>query len=106
MQRGFERRAGFKPTSALTIALLAAFATGLAGCDAYNKSFNAAFDKSMHDSCVKSAVGNSAAPDVAERYCSCMVSQFQGMSVQEKQSLTPASDKVSAAAAHCNTDRL
>ena len=99
--RRFERDADFKSNTVLRLALAAALASGLAGCDAYNKSFNASFDKSVHDSCVKSAVQNSAAPDAAERYCSCMVGQLKDLSVKEKQSLSPASDKVQAAAAHC-----
>ena len=54
----------------------AALASGLAGCDAYNKSFNASFDKSTHDSCVTSAQTHGAAADVAEKYCTCVVAQL------------------------------
>jgi hypothetical protein len=101
VQRRFERRATFRLKWFLVPVLLAALSANLAGCDAYKKGFSQAFDKSMHDSCVKSAVANSAPADAAERYCSCMVGQLQGLSVSEKQSLSPTSDKVTAAAAHC-----
>ena len=83
-------------------ALVAALCVGAAGCgEAYKKQFNAAFDKSTHDSCVTSAVAHQAAPDAAEKYCSCIVTQLQGLSVAEKQSLSPTSDKANQAVAHC-----
>jgi len=82
-------------------AVLALLSISASGCDAYKKSFNQAFDKSTHDSCVTSAISHQAAPDAAERYCSCMVAQLQGLSIQEKQSLNPSSDKVQQAVAHC-----
>ncbi len=100
VQRNFDRCAVSK-AKWLVLPALMALSASLAGCDAYNKGFNQAFDKSLHDSCVKSAVGNSAPPDAAERYCSCMVSQLQGLPVSEKQSLNPSSDKLRAAADHC-----
>jgi hypothetical protein len=100
VQRNFDRYAVSK-AKWLVLPALMALSTNLTGCDAYNKGFNQAFDKSLHDSCVKSAVANSAPADAAERYCSCMVGQLQGLSAAEKQSLNPSSDKVRAAADHC-----
>ena len=97
--------------------LAAVVAASLAGCGpssgnqtggfsqafdaAYEKSFNESFAKSTHDSCVSSAIAHQAAADLAERYCTCFVGQFQSLSVQEKQQLTPQSPKVAQAAATC-----
>jgi len=69
--------------------------------DAYDKSFNESFAKSMHDSCVPSAEAHGASADAAERYCTCVVAQLAPLSVQEKQNLSPTSDKVTQAAAYC-----
>jgi hypothetical protein len=97
--------------------LAATVAIGLAGCGpssgnqtggfsqafsaAYEKSFNEQFAKTTHDSCVSSAVAHQASADLAERYCTCFVGQFQSLSVAEKQQLTPDSPKVAQAAATC-----
>ena len=58
--RAYGRQAGI--AACVVIASMSA-----AGCDAFNKGFNQAFDKSTHDSCVTSAVAHQASPDVAER---------------------------------------
>ena len=92
--RAYGRQAGI--AACVVIASMSA-----AGCDAFNKGFNQAFDKSTHDSCVTSAVAHQASPDVAERYCSCLVEQLHPLSVQEKQHLSQTSDKVVQAVAHC-----
>jgi hypothetical protein len=85
-------------------------AVALAGCDqntsnamkaSFDKSFNASFDKSTHDSCVSTATGRGGAPDVVERYCTCVVTQLDKLSVDEKMKLNQAPDKVSAAAQAC-----
>ena len=79
-------------------------ALSLAGCGRSpqaDAAFNQAFNKSTHDSCVTSAISHQAAADVAERYCTCMVDQLKGLSVQEKQSLNPSSDKVQRAVTQC-----
>jgi len=68
---------------------------------AYEKSFNESFARSTHDSCVTSALAHQAPAELAERYCTCFVGQFQSLSVQEKQQLTPASPQVAQAAATC-----
>ena len=97
----FERRAP-RRTGAAVMLLVAAI--NLAGCGRSaqaDAAFNQAFNKSTHDSCVTSAISHSAPADTAERYCSCMVDQLKGLSVQEKQSLNPASDKVQQAVTHC-----
>jgi hypothetical protein len=59
----------------------------------FDKSFNAAFAKSSHDSCVSSSTTHGATPDQAERYCTCVVGQLAPLTVQEKQQLSPSSDK-------------
>jgi hypothetical protein len=89
----------------VTALAAAAAAIGLAGCDAmkkgFDKGFNQAFDKKMHDSCVQSAIAHQAAADAAEKYCSCVVQQLSGLSVQEKQSLKADSPKAQQAVAAC-----
>jgi hypothetical protein len=82
-------------------ALLATLSGGLAGCDAFNKGFNQAFDKKMHDSCVQSAISHQAAADAAEKYCGCIVQQLSSLSVQEKENLSAASPKAQQAVARC-----
>jgi hypothetical protein len=85
------------------VALLALASTGLASCGGpeFDKAFNQSFDKSTHDSCVSSAIAHQASSDVAERYCTCFVSQLQGLSVQEKMNLSRTPEKMTNAAAFC-----
>ena len=59
----------------------------------FDKSFNQAFAKSTHDSCVSGSTTHGATPDQAERYCTCVVGQLAPLSVREKQQLSPASGK-------------
>jgi hypothetical protein len=97
-------RTGFRVCRAVGPVLLAIAAISLAGCGRSpqaDAAFNQAFDKSTHDSCVTSAISHQAPADAAERYCTCLVDQFKGLSVQEKQSLNPASAKVQEAVTHC-----
>jgi hypothetical protein len=67
----------------------------------FEKSFNLAFAKSTHDSCVSSTVAHGAAADRAESFCACTVAQLMPLSVDEKRRLTATSDKVTEAVAHC-----
>lgn len=84
---------------------VAIVALALAGCDqfqaSFDKSFNASFDKRIHNDCVTSAVGRGAAADVVERYCSCVVGQLDKLSVREKMNLRQTPDKLRAAAEAC-----
>ena len=96
--------AGLRARCVVGPVLLAVAAVSLAGCGRSpqaDAAFNQAFNKSTHDSCVTSAISHQAAADVAERYCTCMVDQLKGLSVQEKQSLNPSSDKVQRAVTQC-----
>lgn len=70
---------------------------------AFDKSFNAAFDKSTHDSCVRSATAHGAAPDAAERYCTCIVGQLDNLTVQQKRGLSRSSPELSLAASACRS---
>ena len=81
---------------------VAIVALALAGCDqkAFEKQFNASFDKSTHDGCVKSATGRGA-PEAVEAYCTCVVGQLDKYSVQERMKLSQEPDKLQAAAAAC-----
>jgi hypothetical protein len=87
------------------LAALALAASGLAGCDnmkkGFDKGFNEAFDKKMHDSCVQSAVAHQASADAAEKYCSCIVQHLSGLSVQEKEALKEDSPQAQQAVAQC-----
>ena len=60
---------------------------------AFDKRFNEAFAKSAHDSCISSSTAHGATPGQAEQYCTCVVTQLAPLSVQEKQQLSPSSDK-------------
>jgi hypothetical protein len=105
-------RSEIKPAR-LGVAILAVLAAAsLVGCgnagnstnatDAFATSFNASFDKSVHDSCVTSAQSHgSVTPDVAEKYCSCLVGQFSKLTVQQKMALQPTSPEMQQAEAAC-----
>ena len=89
---------------------LAAAALMLAACDqnagnafkaSFDKSFNASFDKSTHDSCVTAATGKGGAPDAVERYCSCVITQLDKLTTEEKMKLNQEPDKLTAAAQAC-----
>jgi len=71
------------------------------GDPAYDKAFNAAFDKSTHDSCVPSAVAHGASPEAAESYCTCVVKELDNLPVARKQALNGSSPELSNAAADC-----
>ncbi|HEY1427517.1 MAG TPA: hypothetical protein VGF50_12660 [Caulobacteraceae bacterium] len=83
----------------LAVAILA---LAIAGCDqkALEKNFNASFDKSTHDGCIKTASGRDT-PQAVEGYCTCVVAQLDKYSVQEKMKLNQEPDKLRAAAAAC-----
>lgn len=86
-------------------------ALALAGCGqggnsadyqaAFDKGFNQTFDKSTHDSCVSSATTHGATPDVAETYCSCVVTQLDKLSVDQRMKLQPSSPELQTAAEAC-----
>ena len=107
------------PTGVLTrrslrlagVALFAAAA--LAGCgqiggndanSTFNQSFNASFDKSTHDTCVSSATGNGAPAATAQTYCSCVVTQLDKLTVQQKMALNANSPELTQAAATCKAE--
>ena len=91
----------------MRVVAVAVIALALAGCDqkamqaSFDKNFNASFDKSTHDSCVTSASGRGGAPDVVEKYCTCVVAQLDKYPVAEKMKLGQEPDKLRAAAAAC-----
>jgi hypothetical protein len=88
--------------ASLALMLLAALAAcGKPGDPAYDKAFNAAFDKSTHDSCVPSAVAHGASPEAAESYCTCVVKELDNLPVARKQALNGSSPELSNAAADC-----
>lgn len=78
---------------------------GLAACGqpAFDNSFNASFDKSTHDSCVKSATGGGVPAATAETYCSCFVSQLDKLTVQQKLALKGDSPALVAAENACKS---
>ena len=63
--------------------------------------YNAAFDKSTHDSCLAAAKNHGAAADVAERYCSCVVDRLRPLSVENKVALSQHPDALSEASNAC-----
>jgi hypothetical protein len=89
---------------------VAVMAAALAGCGqgdsnamkaSFDKTFNAAFDKSTHDSCVSTATGKGGDPAAVERYCTCVIGQLDKLSAEEKMKLNQEPDKVTAAAQAC-----
>lgn len=96
-------RQHFRKASTLGLAIGAALAAlSLAACGGSSDAqFNAAFDKSTHDSCVSSAGTHGMPADQAETYCSCIVKQFAPLSVSEKMALPTHQDKMTAAAQAC-----
>ena len=70
--------------------------------EADRASFNAAFDKATHDSCVTAAQTRGVTADRAEQYCSCVVAQLQPLSVEDKIALKTNSTPIMAASAVCN----
>jgi len=92
--RQMKRSGGLK----LVLALAAAGVLSLGGCA---KPDPAAFDKSIHDSCLPAAVSHGAAPDVAERYCTCAVNELDKLPVSKRQSLGPSSPEVTNAMETC-----
>jgi hypothetical protein len=104
------KRLGFGLTLIAALASLAACggpsggnsanSTGSAA-SSFDTSFNAAFDKSTHDSCVTSAQTHGAAADVAEKYCTCVVAQLDKLSTQDKMALPQHEETLTAAASAC-----
>jgi hypothetical protein len=84
---------------ASTVALI-----GLAACGqpAFDNSFNTSFDKTTHDSCVPSAVQHGASAADAETYCTCVVTQLNKLTVQQKMALNANSPELQQAATTCN----
>jgi hypothetical protein len=115
LSQRFGTAKGVSAAGRLCLSTLAAAALAAAGCGApssdktngaaggqdlsqamhasFDKSFNEAFAKSTHDSCVSSSTTHGATADQAERYCTCVVGQLAPLTVQEKQQLSPSSDK-------------
>jgi len=93
--------AGRRRLGALMIALAAAGALASCGQPAFDNSFNTQFDKSTHDSCLPSAVQNGAAPAAAEAYCSCVVTELDKLTVQQKMALNASSPEIKTAATAC-----
>ncbi|SRR5579883_2970525 len=75
--------------------------TGAPTTPATEQSYNAAFDKSTHDSCVQAATSHGAAADAAERYCGCVVSELDKLTAQQKENLNPSSPELQAAQKTC-----
>jgi hypothetical protein len=90
------KRAGW-----VVLAAAISVATAACGGPAFDKAFNQAFDKSTHDSCVPAAEAHGATPDLAEKYCTCVVGQLSSLTVQEKQNLNNTPEKLTAAASVC-----
>jgi len=98
----------FAMAIAAGLAALSLTACGPSGGNATNSfsgsfdaSFNASFDKSTHDSCVTSASQHGAAADVAEKYCTCVVTELDKLSVSDKMALAAHQEKLQAAAQAC-----
>jgi hypothetical protein len=108
-----QRRSRTATCSALAIAGALA-ALSLAACgpgggngtnaagSSFDASFNASFDKNMHDSCVPSATLHGASPEAAEKYCACVVTELDKLSSQDKMALPLHQEKMQAAASVCN----
>jgi hypothetical protein len=95
--RGISR---FWAAAALSLALALA-ACGKPGDPAYDNAFNAAFDKTTHDTCVPSAEAHGAAAETAEAYCTCVVKQLDDLPVAQKEKLNGSSPELAQAAAAC-----
>ena len=89
---------GFAIRVAAAIALLA---PALSGCGDFEKGFNQSWSKKTHDDCVKEA-GTRASADVAERYCSCVVTQLMPLPVSKKMGLKVDSPEAKQAIETCN----
>jgi hypothetical protein len=95
--------------SAAALAALSLAACGSGGGNAaansagsaFDASFTASFDKSTHDSCVSSASQHGATADVAEKYCTCVVTELDKLSVQDRMALPAHQEKLQAAAQTC-----
>jgi hypothetical protein len=87
----------------LLACLATAAAIGLTACGpAFDNSFNTAFDKKTHDSCLPAAQQHGATAAQAEAYCSCVVAQLDKLSVQQKMGLNGNSPELQQAANACN----
>src|SRR5262249_8312005 len=76
-------------------------ATNSAYKAAFDKSFNDTFDRTMHDSCGRSATAHGAAADLSERFCSCVVTELDKLTVEQRMKLAATSPEVAAAEATC-----
>ncbi len=89
----------------LLVVIVAAAALAACGAPADNSAagqqFKLRFDKSMHDSCVRSASSKGAQADKAEAYCACVVAQADQLSNADKMSLGMSPDKMKAMAEAC-----
>jgi hypothetical protein len=99
MKRGSETATACR----LGLACLAMLsAAALTGCDQFNSSFNASFDKRTHDTCLPSAEAHGATAAVAETYCTCVVGQLDKLTVAQKMALNGSSPELQQAASACN----
>src|SRR5580658_1535026 len=64
-------------------------------------SFNDTFARTTHDSCLRAAQSHGAPADAAERYCSCVVSRLDSLSVEQKMALPQHQDTKAAASNAC-----
>src|SRR5581483_11884029 len=82
-----------------------ALAAASAGCDQFKKGFdqgfNESFSKKAHDSCVSSSTAHGATPVIAERFCTCVVTQLAPLSPQQKMGLNPTSPELKRAQDSC-----
>ena len=96
-------KTSFRTAASFGMTLAIAFAgVSLAGCGGQNDAkFNAAFDKSAHDSCMTSFTEKGGPADKAEPYCTCVVKEADKLSTQDKMTLGMHQDKMTAIAQTC-----
>jgi len=104
VHQGDSMRLHTRNATSLGLAITAGLAAlSLAACGGQSDAqFNAAFDKSTHDSCVPAATQHGATPANAEKYCTCVVAELDKLSVADKMSLPLHQEKLQAAANTCN----
>lgn len=66
-------------------------------------TFDASFDKSLHDSCMTSFSSHGGPAALAEPYCSCTLREVDKLSDADKIALAAQQDKLQAIATTCMT---
>lgn len=89
-----------KPFGVAVAAALAALSLTACGGQS-DAQFNAAFDKSTHDSCVTSAGSHGLPAAQVEAYCTCFVKEADKLSVPDKMALPAHEEKITAMAQTC-----